>query len=157
VNKSAPQDTAGVIVLPPLIYVLAIIIGIALERIWPTASCLPVAGKPAGVGLVAAGILILALCLRQFRSAGTPINPYKPTEKLITSGLYRYSRNPVYVADFILQAGIGLWLNNLWIVLMIPSVLAAVYFGVVLREERYLAAKFGQEYLDYKARVRRWF
>ncbi|MCH7817451.1 MAG: isoprenylcysteine carboxylmethyltransferase family protein [Proteobacteria bacterium] len=86
--------------------------------------------------------------------ASLPTN--EPTGAIITQGPYRFSRNPIYLATLLLQVGIGIWVNILWFLgLGIVSALL-LWRGVVSREERYLERKFGEEYLSYKGRVRRW-
>jgi protein-S-isoprenylcysteine O-methyltransferase Ste14 len=90
------------------------------------------------------------------RAAGTHANPAKPALLIVRSGPYRFTRNPMYLALCLVQAGIGFLLND-WITLLFVVPLALVlHFGVILPEERYLEAKFGEQYLALKRKVRRW-
>ena len=82
--------------------------------------------------------------------------PMKPTTALVTSGPYRVTRNPMYVGMAFLYAGLALSLGVIWALALLPAVLLMVDRLVIAREERYLEAKFGEEYRDYKRRVRRW-
>jgi protein-S-isoprenylcysteine O-methyltransferase Ste14 len=155
-SGSKEKDRAGVIVPPPLIYLTSVLVGVFLDYIWPLQ--MPLASIATWVGMtlmLASGLLSIA-AHREFRRAGTPVNPNEPTSAIVRTGPYRVSRNPLYVALSLLQVGVGLWLENVWIVAMLPPALVVMWWGVVAREERYLVQKFGQEYLDYKSSVHRW-
>ncbi len=76
---------------------------------------------------------------------------------IITNGPYRFSRNPIYLSFTLLQLGLGMWANSAWLVGMLIPTLVLMSYGVIAREERYMARKFRDEYLQYKRAVRRWF
>jgi len=82
--------------------------------------------------------------------------PTKPSSALVTSGIYRWTRNPMYLGMSLILGGIGLAAGSLWFLIALPIAMIAVTKLAIEREERYLAQLFGQPYLDYKARVRRW-
>ena len=86
----------------------------------------------------------------------TTFNPYSAATRLCVSGPFRFSRNPIYLGDWFILAGFSLWLSTWWPIVFSPLVWAAVRYGVIRHEEAHLAAKFGAEYRDYQARVRRW-
>ena len=88
--------------------------------------------------------------------AGTSPDPGQPTKKIVAEGPFRFTRNPIYVSFTLTYLGITMSVNALWSVLFLPVGLLIVRHGVIAREERYLERKFGPEYLQYKARVRRW-
>jgi protein-S-isoprenylcysteine O-methyltransferase Ste14 len=90
------------------------------------------------------------------RHAGTPANPYKPVSRMVTDGPFRYTRNPAYLSMTRVYTGIASLTNALWAILLLPVALLVIQRGVIEREERYLERKFGEEYLRYKAQVRRW-
>jgi protein-S-isoprenylcysteine O-methyltransferase Ste14 len=90
------------------------------------------------------------------RRAGTPANPYKPVSHMVTGGPFHYTRNPAYLAMTMIYTGIAGLANALWAILLLPVALLMIQRGVIEREERYLEHKFGEEYLRYKAQVRRW-
>ena len=153
------RETAGVIAAPPVLFGVALMLAIALHlfvyrldiaqhssRILRAAALAPIVG----------GLLLSSTVMRVFGAAGTPVPPYRPTTRLVTRGPYRYTRNPDYIGQTLLYVGIAIAVNSWWPLLLLPLVLLAVQRGVVLREERYLEAKFGREYRDYKAMVRRW-
>ena len=96
------------------------------------------------------------LSVREFRKARTPIRTRKPVTVVITTGPYRFSRNPIYLSFTLLQFGLGMWANSTWLVGMLIPALLLMSYGVIAREERYMARKFGDEYLRYRASVRRW-
>ncbi|MGE5443670.1 MAG: methyltransferase family protein [Ignavibacteriales bacterium] len=110
---------------------------------------------PAMVCIIGSVALII-WSVRTFRLAKTSLIPVKPTTAIVTDGPFRFSRNPIYVGFAFLYLGVGLWLNALWVVVMLVPLLLVIQSYVIVREERYLELKFGQEYLQYKARVRRW-
>ena len=102
------------------------------------------------------GGLLLGRFERAMRRTDTPSNPYEPVERIATEGPFRYTRNPGYLAMAMIYAGIASLANALWAVLLLPVALVVIQRGVIEREERYLEGKFGEEYLSYRAQVRRW-
>ena len=110
-----------------------------------------------GFVVVAMGIAIGLAGVYSFRKADTTVLPAgRPTTTIVVSGPYRFTRNPMYVAMSCAYIGLSLLLNNVWALLLLPVVVAVVDRLVIRREERYLAAKFGDPYREYCARVRRW-
>jgi protein-S-isoprenylcysteine O-methyltransferase Ste14 len=110
-----------------------------------------------GAFITILGFVIIFIATHSFKRAQTNIEPWKPTVRIISSGIFAYSRNPIYVAFCIITVGIGLILNSFWVVSsFIPSIIV-IFFIAIKREEVYLENKFGQEYLSYKENVRRWF
>ena len=149
-------DNAGVMMPPPLIYGAGLLIGLALEYLWPLAL-LPDRGRyPVAFIVLAASGALIAWAFVEFRKAGTSIYPRQPTVALITSGPFRFSRNPSYLSLSLLYLGIGIALDSVWVLGMIVPVLVAMHVTVILREERYLEGKFGEDYRRYKVSVRRW-
>ena len=153
---SDEQDKAGVIAPPPLIYLGALIFGLLLSRRFPMGFLPSRAARGLGWPLLGGGVLLLGWFERAMRQADTPTSPYKPVERIATEGPFRYTRNPGYLAMTLIYAGIACLTNALWAILLLPVALLVIQRGVIEREERYLEAKFGEEYLSYKAQVRRW-
>jgi protein-S-isoprenylcysteine O-methyltransferase Ste14 len=153
----APRpDNPGVWFPPPLWYLLAIFIGVLLNRRWP----LPIAESPltivAGICLVAGWMALASASFGRFRKSKTTIIPIRPAEALVLSGPYRYTRNPMYVSLALLTIACGLFFSTWWpIVLLVPTLVIVRQF-VILPEERYLRRRFGAEYDLYARRVRRW-
>jgi protein-S-isoprenylcysteine O-methyltransferase Ste14 len=99
---------------------------------------------------------LFAYAVRTFRAAGTPVPGNLPTTTIVRTGPYRYSRNPIYLAFSMLQLGIALWVDSLWLIATLLLALGLMAVVVIPREERYLERRFGAAYLAYKTRVRRW-
>ncbi len=153
---SGSQDNPGVIAQPPYIFLGFLGLGLGLDAVWPFGLGLAGAEVQAGIAMVCLGLGMVALALRQFAAAGTSYQTRDPARVLLTHGLYRHSRNPVYLGLIGVYAGIGLALDIPWILgLGVPAVVL-VRYGVIAREERYLEAKFGEGYGRYRAAVRRW-
>jgi protein-S-isoprenylcysteine O-methyltransferase Ste14 len=149
-------DTSGIRIPPPLYYIAGFAIGVALELAFPIdrppLAC-TVAGATVGV------VLWLALdgaAMLFFRRAGTSMVPMNPTTALVTTGPYRFTRNPMYLGMAFLYIAFALAFGVIWALIVLPVVLAAVDQLVIAREEVYLARKFGQPYSEYVSRVRRW-
>ena len=149
-------DNSGVIALPPLIYGAAFLIGLVIHFVLPI-SFLP--QQPAlwlGALLTLVAGSIVASAFRALARAKTTFDTRKPTRAIVTDGVFRYSRNPMYVSLTLLYLGIASLINSLWILLLVLPLMAVIQRGVIEREEQYLERKFGHEYLGYKTRVRRW-
>jgi protein-S-isoprenylcysteine O-methyltransferase Ste14 len=146
------QDSAKVTFPPPFIYVGMLLLGLALDRITPWSLELPwIARYIGGVIFIAAALFVGFSASSLFRKAGTDVKPWKATTAIVESGVYRFTRNPMYLGMAMLYAGLGILFSSLGIVLLLP-----VLIQVIAREERYLEGKFGEDYRAYKARVRRW-
>src|SRR5213592_4278217 len=162
-NSQVPEHGAiasdqGVVVLarPPIVYLVSILAGFGLNAVWP-ARMIPSAIEPLGGSLILLAVALFALSVREFRRARTPIRTRKPVTSIITNGPYRFSRNPIYLSFTLLQFGLGMWANSAWVVGLLVPTLVLMSYGVIAREERYMARKFRDEYLQYKRAVRRWF
>lgn len=153
-GPSSPHS-AGVLAPPPAIYLLGLLLGFLLQRWRP----LPLLAPPLGAALACVFLLaglVGVPALLAFRRARTSPKPWRPTTALVTTGPYRFSRNPMYLGFTAIYLGVALWANALWPVLLLPVVLITMQFGVIHREEAYLERLFGAEYRAYRQRVRRW-
>ncbi len=150
------HDNAGVRVPPPLLLLAVILAGYGFQQLWALEFTTGFGGWVAGWALIGVGVAVLVAGWVQFFGAKTNIQPHKPSSHLIQSGLYRFSRNPIYVSGLLLQLGIGLLMNNLWIVLLVLVSKLVFDRFVIAREEAYLERAFGEEYRGYQRRVRRW-
>jgi protein-S-isoprenylcysteine O-methyltransferase Ste14 len=153
------DDSAGVRIFPPAVYLGGLVIGYILQWLWPV-PILPGDAGPIvrilGIALVLAGLAIIAFALAAFRAAGTSPHPNHPTAALTGAGPYRFTRNPMYLGLALLTAGIAGIGNALWPLLAVIPVVAIIQTQVIAREERYLETKFGEAYRSYRTRVRRW-
>lgn len=111
---------------------------------------------PIGIILCLVGIEIIVLGRRELARYGQPTDPGKPTSQMVVSGVYSISRNPLYLGIVILFIGIALALNSWWFVLLLLPAFVTSHFILIYPEERYLIAKFGEQYLNYQRSVFRW-
>jgi protein-S-isoprenylcysteine O-methyltransferase Ste14 len=157
-NESSAPTHAGVHYPPPLLYVAGIAAGWLVHRAHP----LPITGHPSTlrIALMAAfGLGWLALfapAWSGFLRKRTSIIPNRPAAALVTSGIYRFTRNPMYVSLVLLYIAVTLALDSWWPMVFLPLVVIAVDRLVIRREERYLVHAFPDEYAAYCERVRRW-
>jgi len=164
------RDTPGVIAPPPLIYIGFLLAGWIVFRFANPAVVGPeVAGwlslgfgletqtrRIISLPLIIGGLLLDGAAAGYFRRLGTAVEPWKPSTVLATNGLYRLSRNPIYVGFAITYAGLAIAMDSVLVLLLLIPCLFIVDRFVIQREERYLSAKFGADYDAYRARVRRW-
>jgi len=149
-------DNPGVIAKPPRLFMATLAAGFALELAFPTSF---IGGAPRlalGFGLLVAGLALMSASIRQQRNAGTNIETDRPTETIVRTGPYRYSRNPIYIGFVLLYLAIAVLGDSLWVLGLLAVFLAVMHFGVIVREEAYLERKFGDVYRSYRATVRRW-
>jgi protein-S-isoprenylcysteine O-methyltransferase Ste14 len=158
-HGAAPSPPhAGVRFPPPLLYVAGIGAGLALHRAWPlrmTAGASIARSVTAAICLVGY-VVIFVGAFAGFRRARTTLIPNRPAAALVTTGPYRFTRNPMYVSLVLLYGAVTLFVNSWWPVVLLPLVLVAADRLVIAPEERYLAAAFPAEYRAYRSRVRRW-
>jgi protein-S-isoprenylcysteine O-methyltransferase Ste14 len=152
-------DHADVAVKPPILFLAALALGYALTRYVPIGPGLASPNAKAltvGLIFVAAGFALAVLAARRFRLTGTSVIPGEPASALVTVGVYRVTRNPMYIGFILLYFGLSIVLTSVWILLLLIPVVLVLHRGVVLREEAYLARKFGDDYTRYAERVPRW-
>ncbi len=151
-------EPVRVIAPPPLIYLAPLGAGVALHFLWQPLRFFPSGwiGHAAGWPVFGVALLIFLWSLRTFARHGEDIRIEKPTNSLVGNGPYRFSRNPIYVSLTLAYAGIALILNTVWPLTLLPLALATMHYGVILREEGYLEGLFGDEYRQYRKKVRRW-
>ncbi len=150
------KDNPGVIAPPPLIFLSGLLVGGLISGFSPVEILPKTLAVIAGITLAVAGLTIILTAIVQMRRAKTNVEPWKPTTAILDEGLYAVSRNPIYLAMALIYLGITFLFNSFWFLPPLVLVLPAIHFGVILREEKYLERKFGNEYLNYKTSVRRW-
>ena len=150
------RDSPGVVAPPPLIYPGPLVLGLLLNERLPVPFLPRKMTRGLGWPLLGSGVLLMTWFLWTLRSAGTPVNPQKPVSSLVTDGPLQYTRNPSYLSMAMIYTGIASLASAFWAILFLPATLAVIRRGVIEREERYLERRFGEEYLRYKGRVRRW-
>jgi len=157
-NVNDEATGAAVRIPPPFVPLIALVAGVVLNGwVWPL---------PLGVGgvlryglggaLLVAGLGLMAAAMQHFRRTGQDPKPWVHTPEIISTGIYRFTRNPMYLGMGLLQAGIGVALDNAWVVIAVLPVWLTIYLIAIRHEEAYLEREFGTRYTDYKASVRRW-
>lgn len=150
-------DRAGVVAFPPLLFGSTLLIGLLLRLLLPTPFL------PTATALLVGGLLlvfalpILLMAFREMIRNKTTIHPGGSTTTIVSNGIYTYTRNPMYLALTLMYVGGCIATNAYWGLLLLIPLLIIVQKGIIEREERYLTRKFGDDYLRYKAQVRRWF
>jgi protein-S-isoprenylcysteine O-methyltransferase Ste14 len=152
------SDGANVRFPPPLVYVAGLALGVMGPRLWklPLLGLAPVVRNTAGTTFALAGLIISFAGVGLFVRQRTAIIPYKPASRLVTSGIYRWTRNPMYLGLAVTYVGLAIVLNSLAALILLPVVLAIIQLQVITREEAYLERAFGGEFVAYKSRVRPW-
>ena len=152
------QDHPRIAAHPPVFFGIVLVAGFLLHKLFP----LSILSNPGAVSRTFAGLLfvislvVMASTTRLMIRKKTDPRPDRPTTTIVTEGFFRYSRNPLYLSLLVVFAGISVYTNSLWLLLLLPVLLIALERGCVVREEEYLEGKFGEDYLRYKDNVRRW-
>lgn len=150
------EDRPGVDMPPPLYFVGPLVACLLIEAFVPTRILAHPWGWIVGAVLLLAGLALAIAAARTQRRAGTDFRPDRPSTRIVSHGVYGRTRNPIYLGFALATTGIALLANSLWALAAVPIGIALVQTFVIAREERYLERKFGEEYLAYKRRVRRW-
>lgn len=149
------RDHPGVLMPAPFIYAAGVLAAFVLQALMPLPSLpewLRFVAIPLAVVSCVPGTWALILMLR----ARTGIEPHQPATTLVTHGIFRYTRNPIYLSFTLFTVAFALFIRNLWTLIALVPILIVLHYGVILREERYLERKFGDAYRQYRSRVRRW-
>lgn len=141
---------------PPMFMIAAVLVGIALQALWPLTFVARTAGRWIGGSLIVAALALGIWAVWTFRRAGTTPDPHGDVTAFVTTGPFGFSRNPMYVTNVVFQFGAAFVLDNAWILLLVPVTWLLLDRTVIAGEERYLAEKYGATYDAYRARVRRW-
>ncbi|EEA03518.1 Isoprenylcysteine carboxyl methyltransferase [Burkholderia sp. H160] len=155
-NSDVPPVANPGVMRPPFVYLGAIVLGVLLHFASPVRLVPHSVSGPLGGSAVLAAVVLFLWAVRTLRAAGTPVPGNRPTTTIVRKGPFRYSRNPIYLAFSLLQFGLALWVNSLWLLVTLMPAVALMSFVVIPREEHYLESRFPSEYLPYKASVRRW-
>lgn len=142
-----------------VVFGIPFLVAIALQLVVPIPfpqGFIPPVRVLAGALLMGTGIGLVILGRRELARFGQPTDPGLPTSKIVSTGVFSISRNPLYLGGVFILAGISLAFNLPWVlILLVPSMVGCHYI-LILPEERYLAARFGEPYQSYAARVQRW-
>lgn len=151
---SSKDRGAAVSFPPPLVYLGLVLAGLAVERF----AALPQLGLPwpIGASVTLAGLVLVAAAIGLFRRRGENPEPWTPTNAIVETGIYGWTRNPMYLGMAIAHLGLALAFDSVAALALLPVAMAIIQTQVIAREERYLREKFGSAYTDYCTRVRRW-
>ena len=140
---------------PPLVALMYIVIAFLLGRFVPIPFAMPFL-RNIGFGLTFIGFLFGVGAFIEFRKARTTLDPHGSVKQLVTSGVYRFTRNPIYLGFFLMVIGLPLNSGYYWGIVIAPFFATTMSRLVIGREEAYLEKKFKEQYIDYMSRVRRW-
>lgn len=152
------NDNAGILIPPPLFFIAVYFAALLIQRFLPVDNRFfhTTASTIIGLLLIFLGLIFSFPALLRFLRSRNTVITHKPARSLQTSGIYSVSRNPMYVGLMLFYTGIALYAGNWWHLVLLPVLFFIVQEYIIKREEKYLYRRFGQTYLDYKARVRRW-
>jgi protein-S-isoprenylcysteine O-methyltransferase Ste14 len=160
-TETVEDKGPGVMVRPPLLYMGALVLGVILD-LWLMPASFDSFGLAGGArlilgfGFLFAGIGLMAAAMRRFAAAGTPVRTSEPVQALVTGGIYRFSRNPIYLGLTANYLGIAVLADAPVALALLVIVLLVMRYGVIGREERYLERKYAESYRDFKRRTGRW-
>ena len=141
---------------PPAIFGVAFLVGLGIDFIYPLPMMALWLQLGFGLAAIAMGVLLIRSSMRGIDRAGTTYDPYAASTALVTSGIYKYTRNPGYLGLAVIQLGLALMIDSPWIgVATVVAVVVTNQFVIRLEEEK-LRRTFGQDYQDYLNKVRRW-
>jgi protein-S-isoprenylcysteine O-methyltransferase Ste14 len=150
------KDHADVKIHPPVLTVIFIVIAYVAKWAIPIPFVIPGIWHLIGFGLVVIGFLFGVAAFLAFRKARTTLDPHGKVSAIVTSGIYRFSRNPIYLGFLLMLSGLPLNSGSYWGVLLSPVFVMSMNRLVIEKEEAYLEKKFKDVYTSYKSRVRRW-
>ncbi|MBW2271740.1 MAG: isoprenylcysteine carboxylmethyltransferase family protein [Deltaproteobacteria bacterium] len=156
--EKGTNDGATVRLPPPVPYLAAVLAGWGLDRFLlplPLSISPPLRVTGATI-FILLGLAALASAGRLFKQRDQNPTPWSPTTLIISTGIYRLTRNPMYLGLSLIQVGLAIAMSSLWVLALLPPVLLVIYATAIRHEESYLERKFGNSYLDYKRSVRRW-
>ena len=149
-------DYANVVALPPLIMGGFLVLGLVIHFVYPVSVIPRSLGPWLGTPLILLSGLIVVSAFRALRRGETTFDVRESTTNIVSDGVFQYSRNPMYLSGLLLYVGLAFLINSLWILVLSIPLAIVIQKGVIEREEQYLERKFGEEYLSYMKRVRRW-
>ena len=152
------KDHPGIspLIHPPIVALMFILIAYALGRFIPLSFAVPALLRYAGLALSFAGFVLGVGAFIEFRKAHTTLDPHGSAKQLVTSGIYRFTRNPIYLGFLLMVIGLPLNSGLYWGIVLGPFYLLVMNRLIIRHEEAYLERKFGNTYNSYLSRVRRW-
>jgi protein-S-isoprenylcysteine O-methyltransferase Ste14 len=158
-HQGNEAGTAGVIARPPVLFLAALLLGLASDYLLPVPFAVAESDAVHWIiagSLILVGVALAAAGIRNFSRAETPVPTREPVRALVTTGVHGWTRNPIYLGMFLVYGGIGIAARSPWTLLLTLPLAITIRYGVVAREEAYLERRFGDAYRAYKSGVRRW-
>jgi protein-S-isoprenylcysteine O-methyltransferase Ste14 len=153
---SEKKDHARVKIHPPILMLIHIIIALLLGKVISLPVNVSSVVRDVGLGLAGLGFLIGILAFNEFRKARTTLDPHGSVKNIVSSGVYRFTRNPIYLGMVCMLIGFPLAFGNVWGIPLVGAFIPLMNKLVIEHEEAYLEKKFGETYTSFKSRVRRW-
>ncbi|MDG1438225.1 MAG: isoprenylcysteine carboxylmethyltransferase family protein [Emcibacteraceae bacterium] len=153
---SEEQDNAGIAVHPPVFYIVAALIGVGIDYLFPLSFGSDAMLETAGIIIFLLGLIIAVLSFKIFASNKQSPSVHASASKIYQSGVYAYSRNPIYLGITLWLVAAALYFDNVWLLIITVPLILFMNKAVIEKEEAYLTSKFGDDYLSYKKKVRRW-
>ncbi len=152
------KNHPGVYVPPPLIYAVFFFSSVVLDRVVPFGDVWlnPAIRNIFGIIFISCSLFAIIPALQRFFVTKNTLITIKPASSLQTTGIYAYSRNPMYLGLANLYTGLAVFFGNPWTFLLLPALILVIYYFVIRKEEQYLHHAFGEQYVLYKSKVRRW-
>lgn len=144
-------------IIPPVYLLLTMVIMWLVQYLFPVYQFIHEPLAYLGIIIVLIGVIMAAISAAMFKQAGTGIEPFDEATTLVSGGFYRYSRNPMYLGMFAMLTGVAVLMGSVGAILPVLVFVMIIRNNFVLGEERFLEASFGQQYIEYKSKVRRWF
>lgn len=155
-TEPAAPKSPGVHFPPPFLYAALFLLGLLLDRLWPWSPLPRDLSRILSAVLLVPGLGLVFTSLWLFFRAKTSPFPMRPASALVRTGFYRWTRNPMYLGMLLIYTGAALLFDVFWALVLVPAVIWLITRFVIRREERYLEARFGEEYRAYKVDVGRW-
>jgi protein-S-isoprenylcysteine O-methyltransferase Ste14 len=155
-RKEQDRPNTSLMVHPPIVALMFIVIAYFLGRIMPLPFAAPLFLRYLGLAMTFTGFLLGFSAFIEFQKSQTTLDPHGSTTQLVTSGIYRFTRNPIYLGFLLMIIGLPLYLGLYWGIVMAPVYIFLMNHLVIQHEEVYLEKKFEKAYTDYTSRVRRW-
>lgn len=155
-TKEQDRPNISPMVHPPVVALMFIVLAYFLGRFVPLSFAAPPVLRYVGLAMTFAGFLLGIGAFLEFRKARTPVDPHASAKHLVTSGIYRFTRNPIYLGFLLMVIGLPLNSGLYWGIVLAPFYVLLMYRLIIRHEEVYLERKFGKAYTSYTSRVRRW-
>lgn len=151
------EDSAHILAPPPFFFIIPLLIGAIVEYFIPTNLLPTLFSIIIGLLFSWASLPFIIYSLREFYKVKTAFDVRRKTTTLVTTGIYKISRNPAYLSLVLFYIGLSVLINSIWLLILVVPAIYSLQKFCIEKEEKYLEEIFGGQYLAYKKQVRRWF